>query len=92
LPRIDLDALRAYRQVEPLADAYRKPGCHGSIRHRNHPLRAPEHAADPWPVSRPQRVPDAQTPPISTAARLPEADSVAAPNERLFVSKSRSKC
>jgi predicted amidohydrolase len=33
IARIDLDALRAYRQVEPLADAYRKPGCYGSIRH-----------------------------------------------------------
>ena len=68
MPRIDLDALRAYRQVEPLADAYRKPGCYGSIRHRNHSLRAPEHAADPWPVSRPQRVPDAQPP---RSLRLP---------------------
>jgi predicted amidohydrolase len=31
LARIDLDALRAYRQVQPLADAYRNPRAYASI-------------------------------------------------------------
>jgi predicted amidohydrolase len=35
---IDLDALRAYRQVEPLADAYRKPRCYGRIATTSPPL------------------------------------------------------
>lgn len=31
LARLDLDALRSYRQAGPLADAYRKPRCYASI-------------------------------------------------------------
>jgi N-carbamoylputrescine amidase len=62
IARIDLDALRANRQVGPLTDAYRKPRCYRKIAATTTICAPPAHSADPWPVFRPQRVPDAQNP------------------------------